>query len=96
LENLVDYQSGAVVSRTLAKNPKGTITAFAFDQCQELSEHTAPFEVFLQVIDGECEVTIDGNPHLLRPNECLIMPANVPHAVKALTQMKMMVTMIRH
>lgn len=93
--DLVDYQDDAVVSRTLIKNPTGTLTVFAFDQHQELSEHTAPFDVFLQVIEGECEVTIGGNPHLLRPNECLIMPADIPHAVNAVSRMKMMITMIR-
>jgi len=93
--DLIDYQDDAVVSRTLIKNRTGTLTVFAFDQHQELSEHTAPFDVFIQVIEGDCEVTIGGNPHLLRPHECLIMPADIPHAVKAVTRMKMMVTMIR-
>ena len=92
---LVAYQEGAVVSRTLINQKAGTVTLFAFDAGQELSEHTAPYDALVQVVDGETEITIAGQPYRLKTGEAIIMPANDPHAVKALTKFKMMLTMIR-
>jgi quercetin dioxygenase-like cupin family protein len=92
---LVSYQEGAVVSRTLVSQKAGTVTLFAFDAGQELSEHTAPYDALVQVLDGETEISIAGQPYRLTTGEAIIMPANDPHAVKALTQFKMMLTMIR-
>jgi len=92
---LVGYQEGAVVSRTLINQKTGTVTLFAFDAGQELSEHTAPYDALVQVLDGETEITISGQPYHLKAGDLIIMPANQPHAVKALTKFKMMLTMIR-
>lgn len=92
---LVGYQEGAVVSRTLVNQKTGTVTLFAFDAEQELSEHTAPYDALAQALDGETEITISGQPHHLKAGDLIIMPANQPHAVKALTKFKMMLTMIR-
>jgi quercetin dioxygenase-like cupin family protein len=92
---LVAYQDGAVVSRTLINQKTGTVTLFAFDAGQELSEHTAPYDALVQVLDGETEITIAGRPFQLKTGEAIIMPANDPHAVKALTKFKMMLTMVR-
>ncbi len=92
---LVGYQEGAVVSRTLINQKTGTVTLFAFDIGQELSEHAAPYDALVQVLDGEGEITISGQPYHLRVGDAIIMPANDPHAVKAMTNFKMMLTMIR-
>ena len=92
---LVNYQDGAVVSRTLINQKTGTVTLFAFAAGQELSEHTAPYDALVQVLDGEAEITIAGQPYHLQAGDAIIMPANDPHAVKALAQFKMMLTMIR-
>ncbi len=92
---LVSYQEGAVVSRTLINQKTGTVTLFAFDVGQELSEHTAPYDALVQVLDGETEIKISGQPYQLKAGDAIIMPANDPHAVKALTQFKMLLTMIR-
>ena len=92
---LVSYQDGAVVSRTLINQKTGTVTLFAFDAGQELSEHTAPYDALVQVLDGETEITIAGQPFQLKAGDAIIMPANDPHAVKALTKFKMTLTMIR-
>lgn len=92
---LVGYQEGAVVSRTLINQKTGTVTLFAFDAGQELSEHTAPYAALVQVLDGETEIRISGQPYQLKAGEALIMPANDPHAVKALTKFKMLLTMIK-
>jgi quercetin dioxygenase-like cupin family protein len=92
---LVNYQDGAVVSRTLINQKTGTVTLFAFDAGQELSEHTAPYDALVQVLDGETEIAIAGQPYQLKADDAIIMPANDPHAVKALTKFKMMLTMIR-
>jgi quercetin dioxygenase-like cupin family protein len=92
---LVGYQAGAVVSRTLINQKTGTVTLFAFDEGQELSEHTAPYDALVQALDGETEITISGQPYHLKAGDLIIMPANQPHAVKALTKFKMMLTMIR-
>ena len=92
---LVAYQAGAVVSRELIKKKTGTVTVFAFDKDQGLSEHTAPFDALVQVLDGVAEITIGGTPHRLGRNELIVMPANVPHALKAVECFKMMLIMIR-
>jgi len=95
LGELVNYQDGAVVSRALLKRPTGTVTAFAFDAGQGLSEHTAAFDALLQMVEGEAEVTIAGKPLLLREGDVILLPAQVPHAVAATTRFKMLLTMIR-
>ena len=95
LKDHIQYGEGAVVSRTLVKRPTGTMTLFAFDQGQELSEHTAPFDAVVHVIEGEVELTIGGQPYRAKEGELVIMPANIPHAVKAATKFKMLLTMIR-
>ena len=92
---LVAYQAGAVVSRELVKKKTGTVTVFAFDKDQGLSEHTAPFDALVQVLDGVAEITIGGTPHRVGKNELILMPANVPHALKAIERFKMMLIMIR-
>ena len=95
LAGLVDYQPRAVVSRTLIKKATGTVTLFAFDAGEELSEHTAPFDALVQVLEGEAEITISGNPLQLTAGKLVIMPAGRPHAVKAPRRFKMMLVMIR-
>jgi quercetin dioxygenase-like cupin family protein len=95
LVDLVGYQDGAVVSRTLVKQKTGNVTLFAFDAGQELSEHTAPYDALVQVLDGETEITIAGQGHRVREGEMIVMPAGQPHAVKALVRFKMLLTMIR-
>ncbi len=92
---LVNYQAGAVVSRTLINQKTGTVTLFAFDAGQELSEHTAPYDALVQVLDGETRVTIAGQPFDLAAGDLIIMPANQPHALSATTTFKMLLTMIR-
>jgi len=91
----VAYQSGSVVSRTLIDRKVGTITLFSFDEGQGLSEHTVPYDAFVQIIDGSAEVTIDGTPHQVTSGEFIIMPANIPHSLKAVEPFKMMLVMIR-
>lgn len=93
--DLVAYQEGAVVSRTLIKQKTGTVTLFAFDAGQELSEHTAPFDALVQVVEGEAEIVIAREPYRLHAGDMIVMPANQPHAVKAGSRFKMMLTMIR-
>ncbi|NLE38915.1 MAG: cupin domain-containing protein [Pirellulaceae bacterium] len=95
LAALVDYQQGSVVSRTLVKKPTGTVTLFAFDAGQELSEHTAPFDAMVQVVDGTTELTIGGRPVVATAGQIIVMPAGVPHAVRAVERFKMLLTMIR-
>ncbi len=95
LSSLVDYQEGAVVSRTLVKKDAGNITLFSFDQGQGLSEHTAPFDAVVYILDGEAEVVISGNSNHLKAGEMIIMPANEPHSLKAIKRFKMLLVMIR-
>ena len=95
LVDLVDYQDGSVVSRVLMKQKMGNVSLFAFDTGQELSEHTAPFDALATILEGEAEVTISGMPMRVKAGEVVIMPANQPHALKAATRFKMMLTMIR-
>jgi quercetin dioxygenase-like cupin family protein len=92
---LVDYQSSSVVSRTIIERNTGTVTLFAFEKGQGLSEHTAPFDALVYVIDGEAVITIDGHSIKMKSGEAAIMPANRPHALKADTRFKMMLVMIR-
>jgi len=92
---LINYQDGAIVSRELVKKPTGTVTVFAFDEGQGLSEHTAPFDALVQVLEGEVEIMISGKPHHVAGGELILMPANQTHALKAFTRFKMMLTMIR-
>lgn len=94
-ETLIDYQEGSIVSRVLLKKKTGSVTLFAFDQGQELSEHTAPFDALVEMVDGEAEITISGTAHQLKRGELIIMPADEPHAVRALSQFKMILVMIR-
>ncbi len=95
LVGLIDYQDGAVVSRTLIDKKAGTLTLFAFDEKQGLSEHTAPFDALIVILDGEAEVTIAGKPIKLKQGETTIMPANKTHALLALTKFKMLLVMIK-
>ena len=95
MNGLVSYQSGSVVSRTLIDRKIGTITLFAFDAEQGLSEHTAPFDAFAQIVDGVAEVTIGGKVQKVASGEFIIMPANSPHSLKAVEKFKMMLIMIR-
>jgi quercetin dioxygenase-like cupin family protein len=95
MAELVAYQDGSVVSKTLIDKKIGTITLFSFDVGQGLSEHTAPFDAFVQVVDGEAEVTIEGEPHRVTAGQMIIMPANKPHALKAVKPFKMLLVMIR-
>jgi quercetin dioxygenase-like cupin family protein len=92
---LAGYQDGAVVSRTLLKRAGGTVTLFAFDEGQALSEHTAPFDAVAYVLEGEADITIAGSPLKVLAGEMVLMPANQPHAVNARTRFKMLLTMIR-
>ncbi len=95
LAELASYQEGAVVSRQIVKTDGGNVTLFAFDAGQELSEHTAPFDALVQVLDGQAEITISGKPFNLTAGQSILMPANQPHALKAPTAFKMLLTMIR-
>jgi quercetin dioxygenase-like cupin family protein len=91
----IDYATGAVVSKTIIKKPTGNVTMFAFDQGEGLSEHTAPYDALAQVLDGVAEVIIGGQPFTLKRGESIIMPADVPHALRAFEKFKMMLTMIK-
>ncbi len=95
LKNLLEYQDNSVVSRELIKKETGTVTLFAFDKGQGLSEHTAPFDAMVQVLDGTANITISGKEHSVDEGEFLIMPANEPHALDAQKRFKMMLTMIK-
>ena len=95
LSQLVAYQAGAVVSRTIINKKTGTLTLFAFDTGQGLSEHTAPFDAFVQIIDGNAAITISGKDFHLKQGEMIVMPAGQPHSLKALERFKMMLVMIR-
>lgn len=95
LARLVETQPASVVSRTLVKKPTGTITLFAFDRGQALSEHTAPFEALVQVLEGEAEISIASVPHRLKGGEAIFLPAGIPHGLSAVAPFKMLLTMIR-
>jgi len=95
LADLLEYVSGSIVSRTIQRKKTGTITLFAFDVGQELSEHSTPYDAHVQVLDGQVKLTIGGKAVLASAGETVLMPANVPHAVSAVRQFKMLLTMIR-
>ena len=95
LIGLIDYREGSVVSRTIIDKTTGTCTLFAFDSGQGISEHTAPFDALVYICDGEAEVTISGKPNRLKEGEMVIMPANEPHALRAIKKFKMMLVMIK-
>lgn len=95
VENLIEYQEGSVVSREIIRKSTGTVTIFAFDKGEGLSEHTAPFDAVVEVIDGEAEIIISGNRNVLGKGDMIIMPASEPHALQALERFKMILTMIR-
>lgn len=95
LTDLVDYQQDSVVSRTIIKGKTGTVTAFAFDEGQGLSEHTAPYDALVHVIDGRAKITVSGETLELGQGEAVILPANEPHALEAAQRFKMVLTMIR-
>lgn len=96
IEGLIEYQKDAVVSMEIIKKDLGTVTIFAFDKGQGLSEHSAPFDAMVQIVDGEAEITIAGEPHIVSKGEIIIMPANVPHALQAINgPYKMILTMIK-
>ena len=95
LADMVEYQTGSVVSRTLIDKKAGTVTLFSFDAGQGLSEHTAPFDALVYLMDGEADVTISGKTFRLRAGDTIFMPANEPHAIKAVKRFKMMLVMVR-
>lgn len=92
---LVEVQKGAVVSRTLMDKQAGSVTLFAFDKTQGLKEHTTPFDALVHVLEGEVEIKISGQPHVVKGGQSIIMPANEPHALQALSSFKMMLVMIK-
>jgi quercetin dioxygenase-like cupin family protein len=95
LAGLVSYQDGSIVSKEIIKKKEGTVTVFAFDKGQGLSEHTAPFDALVYVIDGKVRIFIEGAPSDLKAGDTIIMPANKPHALTAIEQFKMMLVMVR-
>ena len=95
LSDLVAYSDGSVVSKTLIDKKVGTVTIFSFDAGQGLSEHTVPYDAFVQIVDGEAQVTINSEPHTVTAGLIIIMPANIPHELKAVKPFKMLLTMIR-
>ena len=95
IAEFVHYQDGAVVSREIVRKSTGNVTLFAFDEGQGLSEHTAPFDALVQVLEGEAEISVSSQPHHLRHGEMILLPAGQPHALKAIKKFKMALTMIR-
>jgi quercetin dioxygenase-like cupin family protein len=95
VEDLIEYQDGAVVSREIIRKETGTVTIFAFDTGEGLSEHTAPFDAMVQIIDGKAEISISSKKNILDKGDMIIMPANEPHALYAVERYKMVLTMIR-
>ncbi|MBP1747667.1 MAG: hypothetical protein H6Q52_206 [Deltaproteobacteria bacterium] len=95
LKDMAAYQDHSVVSREIIRKPSGTMTVFAFDEGEGLSEHTAPFDAVVYLLEGEARITIDGKPHTVKEGEMIIMPANKPHALKAVTRYKMLLVMIK-
>lgn len=92
----VQYSENSIVSKQLIKKDTGTITLFAFDKGQSLSEHTAPFDAFVEIVDGKAECTIDGKPVVVMQGEFIILPANIPHSVNAIEKFKMLIVMIKN
>jgi quercetin dioxygenase-like cupin family protein len=95
MSDFVDYQEGSIVSRTMIDKRAGTVTFFAFDEGQGLSEHVAPYDALVCVLDGEAEVVVSGKTYRLKEGEMILMPANKPHALKAIKRFKMMLTMVK-
>jgi len=95
LEEMIEYSSGGVISKQVLKNQAGNITLFSFDQGQGLTEHTAPFDALVYILDGEAEISIGGNSNRVKKGESIIMPANVTHALQAVERFKMLLTMIK-
>jgi len=95
VEDLIEYQEGAVVSREIIRKETGTVTIFAFDKGEGLSEHTAPFDAMVQIIDGKAEISISSKKNILDKGDMIIMPADEPHSLNALERYKMVLTMIR-
>jgi len=95
VEDLIEYQENAVVSREIIRKETGTVTIFAFDKGEGLSEHTAPFDAMVQIVDGTAEIIISGSKNVVKKGELIIMPANQPHALNAIEKYKMVLTMIR-
>jgi len=95
LADMIDYQAGSTVSQTLIKKPAGTVTLFAFDAGEALSEHTAPYDALVTVLDGVAAIDVGGESHKVGAGQSLMLPANVPHALRADVQFKMMLVMIR-
>jgi len=95
LEDIADYQKDSIVSKIIIEKDSGSVTYFAFDKDQGLSEHTVPFDAMVIIIDGDAEITISGENHQLHKNEMIIMPAQKPHALKAINKFKMLLTMIK-
>lgn len=95
LNNLVDYQDGSVVSKEIIRKDKGTVSLFAFDKGQGLSEHTAPFDALVYIFDGQAVITITGKQHSLKAGQVIIMPANKPHSLKAIERFKILLVMIK-
>jgi len=95
MKDMIAYQDGSIVSKEIIKKTSGTVTIFAFDQDQGLSEHTAPFDALVHILDGEAEITISGEPHRLKVDEMIIMPGGKPHALNAVKRFKMMLVMVR-
>ncbi|HPL97696.1 MAG TPA: cupin domain-containing protein [Smithellaceae bacterium] len=95
LAELALYQDHSVVSREIIRKPSGNMTIFAFDQNEGLSEHTAPFDALVYILEGEAEISIDKNPHVVKSGEMIIMPAGKPHSLRALTKFKMLLTLFK-
>ncbi len=95
LASLVSYQQGSVVSRTIISHRAGTVTLFAFDEGESLSEHTAPFDALLHVLEGQAQVTVEGRESVVNASEAIVLPAGRPHSVRATTKFKMLLTMVR-
>ena len=95
LKDLAAYQDHSVVSREIIRKPAGTMTVFAFDEGEGLSEHTAPFDAAVYLLEGEAEIRIDGTPYVVKTGDMIIMPAGKPHALKAITRYKMLLVMIK-
>jgi len=95
LEEMIEYSTGGVISKQVLKNQSGNVTLFSFDEEQGLTEHTAPFDAMVQILDGEAQIIIGGNSNLVKKGESIIMPANVTHALQAVKRFKMLLTMIK-
>ena len=95
LIDAITYQNGSIVSKQILKKPNGNITLFAFDKDESLTEHTSPFEAVVYMVDGEMEIKIGGEPHNVKAGEILVMPADIPHGLKATLKSKMLLTMIK-